>query len=142
MHKIRYTNMVQDFEKRFPLAYKYQNSSFDWANIFNPQAGYDELMDLLNSNSFEHDVDYLKSNWERIGRLLYDKMIEGYENELLRDSLTHEQRIKIQYAVNELRKEKERRYRSRKQITAIGSILISLLLLRAFTKKKDDEKEQ
>jgi len=123
--------MVQDFEKRFPLAYKYQNTSFDWTNIFNPQAGYDELMNLLNSNSFEHDVDYLKSNWERIGRLLYDKMIEGYENELLKDSLTHQQRERMKCAIIELKKEKEKRVKikQQKQSLAVGLIVLALLII-------------
>ncbi len=130
--------MVQDFEKRFPLAYKYQNTSFDWANIFNPQAGYDELMDLLNSHSFEHDVDYLKSNWERIGRLFYDKIIEGYENELLKDSLTPQQRERMKRAIIELKREKEKhtKIKQQKQVVSLGFIVLLALLVIFYKKNK------
>jgi len=131
--------MVQDFEKRFPLAYKYQNTSFDWANLFNPQVGYDELMDLLNSNSFERDVDNLKSDWERIGGAFYDKIIEGYENELLNESLTKEQRVKMQYALQELRKEKKRRedLKKQKQWIGVSIFVIVALMLILLSKKKN-----
>lgn len=130
--------MVQDFEKRFPLAYKYQISSFDWTNVFNPQANHDELMDLLNSYSFEHDVDHLKSNWERIGRLFYDKMIEGYGNELLKDSLTPQQRERMKQAIIELKREKEhrRKVKQQKQTVAIGFIVLLALLVIFYKKSK------
>lgn len=134
--------MVKDFEKRFPLAYKYQNTSFDWTNIFNPQAGYDELMDLLNSNSFERDIDNLRSDWERIGSVFYNKIVEGYENELLNESLTKEQRIKIQYALQELQKEKKRREELTKKPLRLNIFALTALFIILLSKNKERKQKK
>lgn len=106
-------------------------------------ATYDNLLYWLNDNSFNNDLDALKSDWEIVGNDFYKKMLLSYQDESITEKLSPIQKQRIEFAIKDLHKEQQRRKKIIKEaqdkaagLFGIGLLVVLLILLFSITKKK------
>ncbi len=106
-------------------------------------ATYDDLLYWLNDHSFDDDLNALKSDWEVVGNDFYKKMLSSYQDDNITEKLSPLQKQKIEFAIQALHKEQERRKKIVKEaqekaagLWGIGIFVVLLILLFSIAKKK------